>query len=233
MPENDRFQIVEINPAQQSLSSEIHKSKRKRPAAYVILIADKIYVGSSGSVDHRLIHHRNLLKRGEHWINGFQQLYDQGFTATAQIHHTQNRDQAYLEEQRILNENTGKPNLLNTAIDVKASTKGLKRDPEVVEKLRASNLGKQVSEETRLKISQQNTGRKLSETTRKRMSDSKKGKPPSLAAQQAAIAGRSRAVICQGVEYAKMLDAAKALNLSPSVITKRVRDDRFPDFKFK
>ena len=87
---------------------------------------------------------------------------------------------------------------------------------DVREKMRQSHLGLKHSEETKRRMSQNSTGKNNPFFGKKHQGD-----PKRFGHQK-----NCRAIEIDGVRYDSCLQAAKALNLSPASITKRLKDGR-------
>ena len=94
------------------------------------------------------------------------------------------------------------------------------------------------TEESKEKLRQAQLGRKASPETRKKLSEQRKGRVPWNKGKKwvmgcnsrEAVVRNSTPVICDGVFYETVRDAAKVYNVVPNTIYKRCNNPNFPNF---
>lgn len=94
---------------------------------YIIQHRDsgRYYVGSSVKIYQRLVEHLSLLRRKKHANRYIQDAFMSDTSLTLHAYTTDNREEAYVLEQKIINLNRSDSKLLNIAKDVR-SIKGVK-----------------------------------------------------------------------------------------------------------
>lgn len=197
----------------------------------------RIYVGSTNDLDSRIRHHLADLARGKHFVGELQALYNDSPIVEAFIARTENREEAFEAEQKLVTFWKDSGLLLNKGTaDVKRAWVGLKHTPETLEKMAATKRGKTISEETRqrlvmaqarlradpvfqeklaagrIKAAEKMRGRVLSEKEIQDRVQRQRDKPHA-----------GKPIIVDGVRYPSGNRAAKALGLDPEVFRYRLR----------
>jgi hypothetical protein len=144
---------------------------------------------------------------------------------------TENREEAYKLEQKLLDENRGSPLLLNVAKDAKASRTGLPWSQEVRDKIAKSKTGQTLTPEQAYKAGSAWRGKTLPEEMKRKMSESHLGHSVSADCRDKISAANSRKVEIEGVVYNSSRDAARAYGLSPATVVNRLNSNQHQDWK--
>jgi group I intron endonuclease len=210
------------------------------PGAYVFIcpLGNQVYVGSTNDLHQRMIAHKSMLSLGNHHNKELQSLHDScSGDLQVVLHFCVTRDEAYELEQKILDGSFQNGWLLNIAIDVRASTKGLSRSLETKEKIRVANLGKSHTQETREKMSISRMGKVPSQDTREKIGLARRGKVHSDEAKEKIRANtkgvNSMSIKVDGIEYSSSREAAEKLGVSPTTVFNRLGSDSYPTWKRK
>lgn len=230
-------------PYTRSAVGRVLKQMSSRSGVYLMVSKDCtswIYVGSTVNLAHRLSEHHHLLKKNKHPRQVIQDYYNSGHEAMYFIMPCEDREHAYVEEQRCLDILRNHSGLVNVAVDAKAAwirgdnyvnpLTGRARSQETIKKIslhaakRAaeghnSMRGKTHSDETKKKIAEKARNRIVTDETREKLRHrwSRTTHP------------RSRPVVIEGVEYDSVISAAAALNMSYGMVHWRVNNDS-PEF---
>lgn len=203
---------------------------------YVIkhIKSNKIYVGSTDDLGNRRLTHQSSLRLNKSKNKPLQDAYnDDPNIEFILFIITDTREQAFDEEQKLLNHYKDSGLLFNIAKDARGSQKGIPLpswhalklieaarnrvdSPETTKRKSLSHLGKKLSEEHKLKIGLAGIGRKdtLQASINKKLSARSKYKP----------------ILIEGVEYESMTAAADVLKIRPSAASNRVRST-LPKYK--
>lgn len=179
----------------------------KFSGAYTITHSEtgQAYVGSSGDLYQRKNQHEHMLRAGKHDCKQLQDLFNQSPSVEFDFSLAEDREAALDLEQKIVSTYVDSGVLLNTAIDVRSTGKGLTRSPEAIEKNRQAHLGKALTEDHRRKISE--------------------------GSRSAELTGRS--VSINGTEYRTLVAAAEALGIPKTTVSNRIKSPnaRFAEWK--
>lgn len=129
--------------------------KTNKIGAYVLTHESSglFYVGSSKNITNRIYQHKTLLNNGNHRSKELQEVFDNDPGLTVKRIETENREEAFDLEQKLLDENRNNPKMVNIAIDARLSSKGLKHSEEHKAKISVANVGRKHTEEAKEKIS--------------------------------------------------------------------------------
>lgn len=162
-----------------------------------------VYIGSSGELRQRLMHHWHDLVRGVHFSLKMQNLFDsdKNFRVLTVDLFT-NREDAYSEEQRLLDEYKIREGIevININPDVRVSWRGVSLSEDAKARISASAKKQWENPEYKEWMRAKHIGRKRSPETVQRILDSRGVKRPS--------------VEIDGVAYRTIHDAVKALGLT-------------------
>lgn len=213
------------------------------------------YVGS-GVLSDRKKNHFCDLRNGSHCNKKLQEAYNRSPHFEFIGIPTDDREQAYVAEQSIINEHVGNPLLLNVVLDVNEGVpRGWNHSEETKQRLREQKLGTKASEETRQKMSVAQMGNKnslgykhseetiqkrsaalmghvVSEETREKMRQTQLGRIPhenSLAHSMSL----AKPIIANGIEYNSMSEAARAFGVNVNTVRHRLNSGNFQDWHFK
>ncbi len=213
------------------------------------------YVGS-GVLSDRKKNHFCDLRNGSHCNKHLQAAYDRSPNFEFIGIPTDDREQAYVAEQAIINEHVGNPLLLNVVLDVNEGVpRGWNHSEETRQRLREQKLGTKASEETRQKMSQsamgnQNglgyrhsderkekisqalTGREVSDKTREKMRQTQLGRTPHENSLMHSMS-LAKPIIANGIEYNSMSEAARAFGVNVNTVRHRLNSGNFQDWHFK
>lgn len=161
------------------IGAEVKGTNRafKRPGYYLIKTNDnQVYAGSTGDLSKRLSRHISDLKRGIHVIAGLQLAYDSGVDIEIDVTYAESREHAFSLEQTFLDDNVGKPGVLNRAKNAINPGQGVSPTPLNIQRIKETHTGKIVSAETRAKLSKANIGKTISLETRQKLRQANLGK---------------------------------------------------------
>lgn len=152
-------------------------------AAYLIknMRTDEFYIGSSGNIHDRLIHHRAMLYRGNHHVSllqrSFNEISSKGLPTpfVAVIIFTLSKEESMEVEQMLLTAMASEVKCLNRSTSA-YKNQGWEHSAESKAAMSLSHAGKTLSAQHRQNISRGNTGRVPSEETRKKISMKHQGK---------------------------------------------------------
>lgn len=117
----------------------------------------KQYIGSTNNLFARLCLHRHHIKNNTH-ENPMLRHYPSLESFTIHVKKIDDREEAYGEEQRLLDQKVPLGNLLNSAIVDVRTVKGIVRSDELRERIRQTRSGTKASEETKRKMSESSKG---------------------------------------------------------------------------
>ena len=217
------------------------------PGAYLLhhLRSDCVYIGSTKNVRDRYNRHLSDLRANKHASKRLQELYDADSWVVIYFKPCKDRDQAFAEEQSLLDKYMGKPYVVNRA-PTATSQKGFKHSEETKQKMAVKrntpelralisklHKGRVLTEEHRSKIARAGLGRPVSEKNKAITSALFKGKkrtPEVTANIRKAILAKTAPVFINGVEYGSANSAAKILGMSSSTVEYRINS---PSIEFK
>lgn len=194
------------------------------------------YIGSSGSMKKRVWHHLFHLKRGNHYSKKIQDVFTNESDMDVFYYITTDREEAYVEENRYLEQRINDPLCSNVLTNPK-SREGVPHLQETREKIRNSQIGKVIPQETRDKIRATLKGRPVPkeqvakhQATRKLRPRTEREIAVTLKMQEA----NKRAVVVNGVHYDSVSSCGLALNTSMTTVYCRIRSpsERFKDWKW-
>jgi group I intron endonuclease len=194
----------------------------KIPGAYLVVdkITKQFYVGSTQDLSNRKDRHRTMLNAGKHHNCNLQEAFDNGHAMEFVAIPTLTKDAAVWHEQNLLDTYQGTGHLFNKAISATKNFEGLKHSEEDKIKMVRNRTIFAHTEETKQQISQTLAGRITS--------------PRGLAVMLASNERRSLSVSIDGIQYASLSAAQRAINVNSTDISKRIRtnDPRFPNWFF-
>lgn len=175
------------------------------PAFYIITLkSGHFYIGSTKNLYRRLLRHKFTLENGVHPNRHLQSAFTTWEDFNIQFTHCKDRHSAMGKEQQLLDERVGDPLCLNIS-------KTAKPDPVANGASAAAHAywtDEKKSRESRQKISVALKGKPLSDETRAKMSLAK--------------LNRSRAVICDGIRFSSLVDAATHYGIPAPVVNQRI-----------
>lgn len=213
----------------------------KQPGCYILyhFSTNKFYVGSTANIPARVSNHTANLKRGSHKNKPLQDAYLEDPSHMFFIQPTGSLELAQQLEQNTVEHFKDSGCLFNVAInDVLLTRKDVKLTAEHIETLRLSNVGRVVGDETRERMRQSHLGHRNSDesitkqaNSLKQFYESSEGKET----KRLAILKISKPVVIDGVEYASLSEAARALDTTGPVIRFRIESNnpKFRDYVFK
>lgn len=181
----------------------------------------KFYVGSSKSCSRRIDYHFSRLRCGKHNNPDFQNLYNSDkneYNYIRYIHLFNTREEAYVEEQRVLNENRNNTLLINRTYDAKCPILGIEGQKEIAKKRRDgqhrywSDVSNKKKMSKKMKAEWQKPGRREKRTG---------GNNPF-----------ARRVEIDGVIYGSVMDASRTLKLNEKTIRIRANDERYSNYRW-
>jgi predicted GIY-YIG superfamily endonuclease len=164
-------------------------STLQQPGAYVIIhkTSKRFYIGSTSDLYGRKLTHESELRRGVHPNHRLQRAYDSDPNLLFLIYPTDDREEAYRQEQELLDRYFPQNMTFNIAKDAKVSLPG---------------MGAVFTEEHRQRISQARMGITLSAETRAKVSQTKRSKSRKLSIGGVIYDGMMYAVESLGITYA-------------------------------
>lgn len=135
------------------------------------------YIGSTNNLAKRLRDHRGYLEAGTHQNFKMQRLYEGWDELRIDFECYEDRDEAYVEEQRLLDRHHGDEYCLNISTDARSLWgNGRGRPTEVSDRIAASQKGRIVTDEFREACRKRMTGNVMSDMTRQRISRALSGR---------------------------------------------------------
>lgn len=110
------------------------------------------YIGSTKDLFGRYQDHTELLRKGNHYSQRLQSLYNEDPRLQYDTFIVETRLDAFELEQQLINEHAGSPFMLNIAVDVRSGTKGRALPLEHKQRIAATLRGRPHSAERREKI---------------------------------------------------------------------------------
>lgn len=230
-----------MNVKEENLATVKRPSKRERVVgAYLITdpVSGKVYAGSSGNIGARMREHRSTIQNGTHSNVNMRELMvgRQVSELVVQIVECENREEAFVKEQHLLDRFSGTDLLLNRAKDSQSN-----RSFNWTEKERTAQSerlkGHIKSPETCERLSRSLTGRKFSNAHRDSISASAKvranqGLVPQLIQQ----AQRSKKpVVIDEVQFESAAAAATHFGLKETTMLYRLSSTskQFQNWRYK
>lgn len=202
-------------------------------AVYLIrnTVSGKSYIGSSDDVARRFQAHLSHLRRGIHYallLQNSWSFHGESAFEFIIVETFPSRDGLIEREQELIDHFCPE---FNSAACAANPMLGRKHKPESIEKMRAARTGKGLGPRTfsaqhRAALSAALKGKPRPELRGKKHSDSTKKRMSSLAKEKFArgfLSPTTRPVQIYGVTYRSGADAARALGISRSLLTKRIK----------
>ena len=149
--------------------------KEKEVGFYTLAVPgdDRVYVGSSANLAKRKSVHKSLLNKNKHYNKDLQTAFNNTMKPIIEFNSitTNTREEAFVLEQKVMDEKLVIGKLFNTAPNAKIPSIGRVFSEETKEKLR----NKPITDGFRRKMSNINTGRKHSEETKQKLSEIRSG----------------------------------------------------------
>ena len=220
-------------------ASVCSKEALTKPHAYILhhVGSDKVYIGSTGNMHERRKEHIKRLKSGKHHSKDLLEVYNQDEWVEFFIKPFNTKEEAFDEEQRLLNKYFNEDYVFNIAPSARTQ-KGLVHSPETIAKMtttrnrpemieasRQRMLGKPNTEEQKRKISEALKGRTISEKNRQITSALFKGVLRTDDVKKnikKGILEKIDPVYCEGKVYESVAEAARQLNLGHSTVLYRI-----------
>lgn len=184
-------------------AEQIQKEQMRAPGAYLVVheATESFYVGSTGNLSQRKRGHMCDLRKDRNKNTSLQDLYNQDSKVKFLFHPTPTRELAYEKEQALLDAYGNSDSCLNVAKNARSSGLGLVRTEKTRERISAVTKGREPP----------NKGVKMNDEYYQNFLDSR-------------TAVRKK-VLINGQEYASVSEAAKALNVTCSCVTKRLNSN--------
>lgn len=214
-----------------------------KPGIYLIrhVNSNKVYIGSSQNINERLKRHFNELKSNRHISKELQNLFNKNNLLEYFIKFTNTREEAFDEEQKLLDIYITEDSIINAAPNARSQT-GFKHSEETKQQMSVvrstpemkafcSNLnkGRIVNEETRQKISLGSMGRKPSDKNKAITSKLFKGTPRTKEAienMRIANLSRSKPIIVDGIKYDSVRVYHEKFGVGTSTIEYRLNNTK-------
>lgn len=181
--------------------------------------SDKIYVGSTGNLYHRIKKHEYFLKKGTHPNCNLQELFANGATFSISFIISEDRQDAIRMEQLILDYFQSSGFLLNVSKDALHSMKSRKHSAETIKKMSLAKKGKRFNLDHRHKLSLAKLGRPAA-----------KNQLDSLSLGRLA---RMKSVVIDGNEYSSVTEAAKALGIHQETVRRKLKNSNNLNWFYK
>lgn len=190
-------------------------------ATYIITHVDsgKFYVGSTSNLNGRINQHKFLLKNNKHFNKNLQLMYNESNEINITIEAARTREDAYILEQKIIDENKDSNLLLNISLDARVS-KIIFTD-EI--RKRYSEIQKNIfTEEIRQRLIKTNTGLKRTEEFKQNLSLARRGENNPMFGT---ISPTAKEIIIDDVKYKTQKEACIKLTISPATLSRRLHSD--------
>ena len=217
------------------LPSGRYNIKVKGTGVYILTdpLTGKQYIGSTNNLFARLSKHRQRVKNSQH-ENPVLRQYPSLESFLVHVKCIEDREEAYDEEQRLINERVGTDVLLNTSvIDVRVTQRGIVRSEELRERIRQARLGTTASEETKRKMSESSKGIPKPEGFGEKLRLANLNHPRRAELDHNLSVTRksgdnpnAKPVEVDGVVYPCGSDASRALNIPRSTLERRLNSDK-------
>lgn len=184
---------------------------KKQIGAYIVTHAPTgyYYIGSTGDFIARAAHHKHRLDAGKHANHKLQSIFTAREDLEFEFFPTTTREEAYQEEQKLLDKCFADRFCCNTTPSATNSTIGvITREMRLYAVSRASLM---------------NVGRTYSEARRKNMSAAQQGSIKSDETKAAISLSKSRAIEINGVRYLSIAVASATLGINANTIRTRLR----------
>lgn len=210
---------------------------------YELQIGDYKQIGSTGDLEKRKHQHLVLLKQNRHYNRYLQRVYNKTKKPVKVVvlsSHT-TREEAYLEEQKLLDLYYRKPYYTMEHPFATGGSKpgkdsfmyGKKHSEEVKRKIGAKQKGKIISKETRDKLKEQRLGKVNCRDrygNKKTVTKEEFDKRPDLIGITAGIEKPNARKVIRCLEtgkvYQGVVEASKALNVPPGQISENLKGKR-------
>lgn len=202
-----------------------------RPGTYVLVHNEtgKKYVGSTSNIGKRTVGNLSKLRNNTHGSVALQEAFNTDHSITVMIKPTETVEQAKQLEQEIVDKLLSSGKLTNIGVtDVARPALGLVISEETRQKISAAGRGKKRTEETCLRMSVSKLGLTHTEEAKLKMSASAKERlatEEGKANQARAIEKTKQPVICNGVTYPSVSEAARTLSVTRKTISRWCGDD--------
>lgn len=222
--------------AQGTRGSGVKNELTGKPGCYIFTDPDndKLYVGSTTNLATRTNSNLSALKHNKHHNKDLQEVYNRNPNIAMMVKPTNTVEEAQQLEQEVVDKFFPTGKLCNAAVeDVTRSRLGLPVDEEHRKKIGDGNRGKVISNETRLKTSEALLDKPKSEEHKQNLSNTNKAyfsTEEGKADHARRTEKQSHQVICKGVTYPSMIEAARALGINVGSVAHRCNSDKYPDF---
>lgn len=208
----------------------------KQPGCYVIthVESEKHYVGSSVNLAGRISSNLTTLKDNKHKNKNLQQLFNENPNVEVVVKQTQTVEEARQLEQETVDKLLPLGKLCNIGvIDVTRARFGLPVSEDTRRRTADAIRGQKRSEESRIRMREAQLGKILSEEQKQKLSvihkerlSSEEGK----AAHSRGIEKRKHPVVCDGVNFSSVSEAARELKVDVTTIMYRCKSENFPGY---
>lgn len=206
--------------------------KKRGIYAITCLATQKAYVGKSTDIQDRKQHHFSSLRRGRHDNKNLQKDFDlygeEQFVFTILVENSALTDDELnnLEKEYIAALDSFE-NGYNFTLGGQGSF-GYKHD-EQVKMIRSEYMKQLVGEKNTFygKHHTEETKKLISERNKGRLKGIPKSEDHKRKIREGNIKTRGKAIICEGVKYNTVTEAAQALNITPSLVRYRIKSNKY------
>jgi len=200
---------------------KVNRVKREIPGAYKLIHkpTGRFYVGSTKDIPWRITSHFNQMETGKHQNRFLQEVWNGDRDEfVVEEFPTRDREEAFLLEQKMIDEMGGDENCVNIAKNAKSPISSILLSEEVIAKRKASLKKRQESPEYR---------KQMGERMREMWSD------PERRANRRGAGNPFAKQICIGPRYfGSVKDASRTLGVSELLLRNRANDQNSPGVFF-